>query len=119
MGWRRLFALIGALEVVVGVFTPIVSLPVLGAANFFGNGQHGSGVVLLMLAVGSMVVAFLAKYRALWLTGAGALGVVAFTFIASLTDLSRTAATLNAQLANTPLRRFGTAMAQSVKLEWG
>ena len=119
MGWRRFLALIGSLEVFVGVFAPIVSLPLLGSANFFGNGQNGTGVVLLMVAGGSVILTFLETYRALWLTGAGALGVVAFTFITLVTDMSRTAATLNAQLANTPLQGFGSVVAQSVQLEWG
>ncbi len=119
MEWRRTLALIGALEVFVGVFAPIVSLPLLGSANFFGNGQNGSGVILLMLAVGSAVLVFFEKYRALWLTGLGALSVVTIKLVTFLTDMSRTAATLNAQLANTPLQGFGTAVAQSIQLEWG
>jgi hypothetical protein len=65
MGWRQLLALIGALELGVGVFTPIMSLPMLGSANFFGNGQNVGGVVLLLLAMGSSVVLiFLEKYWA-------------------------------------------------------
>ena len=119
MGWQRLLSLIGALVVCVGVFAPIVSLPLLGSANFFGNGQNGSGVILLMLAVSSGVLVFLETYRALWLTGVGVLGVVTITFLTFLADMSRTAATLNVQLANTPLQGFGTAVAQSIQLEWG
>ncbi len=65
MEWRRTLALIGAVEVFVGVFAPIVSLPLLGSANFFGNGQNRSGVILLMLAVGSAVLDFFEKYQAL------------------------------------------------------
>jgi hypothetical protein len=119
MEWRRALALIGAVEVFVGLFAPILSVPVFGSANFFGNGQHGSGPILLMLAVGSVGLVFLEAYRALWLTGAGVLGIVTLTFLTFLTDMSRTAATLNAQLANTPFQGFGTAVAQSVQLEWG
>ena len=119
MEWRRMLALIGAVEVFVGVFTPIVSVPLFGSANFFGNGQNGSGAILLMLAVGSAILVFLEKYRALWLTGVGVLGVDVVTFLTFLTDMSRTAATLNAQTANTLFRGFGTAVAQSFQLEWG
>ena len=92
MEWRRILALIGAVEVFVGVFTPIVSVPLLGSANLFGNAQNGTGVILLMLAVGSVVLIFLGKYRALWLTGVGALGVVTLTFITFVTDMARTTA---------------------------
>jgi hypothetical protein len=119
MGWRRTLALIGAVEVFVGAFAPIVSVPLLGSANFFGDGQYGSGAILLMLAVASVVLVVLEAYRALWLTGAGVLGVVTVTFLRFLTDMSRTATALNAQLANTPLQGFGTAVAQSIQLEWG
>lgn len=119
MEWRRTLALIGAVEVFVGVFTPIVSLPLVGSANLFGNGQNGSGMLLLLLAIGSAVLVFLEKYWALWLTGVGILGVVTITFVTFLTDMSRTAATLNAQLTNTPLQGFGTSVAQSIQLEWG
>ncbi len=109
MEWGRTLALIGAVEVFVGVFTPIVSVPLFGSANFFGNGQNGSGVILLLLAVGSAVLVLLERYRALWLMGVGALSVVSVTLFSFLTDTSRTAATLNAHLAHTLSGGFGAA----------
>jgi hypothetical protein len=63
------------------------------------------------------VLNFLETYRALWLAGVGGLCVVTKTSLTFLTEMSHTAATLNAPLANTPLEGFGKAVAQSVQLE--
>jgi hypothetical protein len=43
-------ALLGAGLTIFGVFCPIVSVPFLGAQNYFQNGE-GDGTVVLLLAI--------------------------------------------------------------------
>ena len=111
MGWRRLRAPFAALEVFVGVFTPIVSLPLLGSAHFFGNGQNGSVVVLLMLAVGSAAFALPGEVSgALADRRRAPSGWSRFTFTTFLTDMSRTAGDAECPAREHPAAGLGTSL---------
>ena len=48
---RQIIGLLGCVLLFVGVFMPIVSVPVAGSMNYFKNG-HGDGVLILILCFG-------------------------------------------------------------------
>src|ERR1043165_399933 len=52
---KYLLGIAGSLVLFVGVFTPIVSMPVVGNVNYFQNGE-GDGVIVLILALISLVL---------------------------------------------------------------
>lgn len=72
---RQLLGVIGSLLLFIGVFTPIMSVPIVGSLNYFQNGR-GDGVIVLVFAVISIALTLGKKYRGLWITGAGSLGVM-------------------------------------------
>jgi len=80
MNTKQLLGLIGSIILFVGVFAPIVSVPIMGNMNYFQNGK-GDGTIVLLLAVVSLVLVLAKKYKGLWITGLGSLAVMAFTFI--------------------------------------
>jgi len=80
METKKILGLIGSLVLFVGVFAPVVSIPILGSMNYFQNGK-GDGVVILILAVISLILTVMKKYWGLWFTGLGACGVMVFTFV--------------------------------------
>ena len=58
---KQILAILGALLLFVGVFLPIVSMPIVGSLNYFHNGQ-GDGTIVLVLAVISMILAITRRF---------------------------------------------------------
>src|SRR5262249_51337185 len=80
MEQRQIVGLTGAIVLLVGVFTPIVSIPTVGYINYFQN-EKLDGMIILSLAILSFVLLLTRLYRTLWFTGFASLGVLLFTFI--------------------------------------
>ena len=55
MNTKKMLGLIGSITLFIGVFAPIVSIPLIGNANYFRNGQ-GDGTIVLILAVVSLIL---------------------------------------------------------------
>ena len=76
---RKNYALIGAFLLIVGVFTPFMTLPFYGTMNYFRGGT-GDGVILLLLGLISALLAIRYKFGGLWITGLLSIALLAFTF---------------------------------------
>lgn len=61
---KQLLGLIGSIVLFIGVFTPIVSIPLIGEMNYFQNGK-GDGTIVLILAVISFILVLAQQYRGL------------------------------------------------------
>ena len=118
MKTKQLLGLIGSIVLFVGVFTPIVSVPIVGNMNYFQNGK-GDGTIVLILAIISLVLVLANKYKGLWFTGIGSLGVVLFAFINFQSKMSQAKADMDAELAGNPFRGLADMAMQSVQLQWG
>ena len=118
MDRRQVLGVAGAATLFVGVFLPIVSLPIVGAQNYFQNGR-GDGTILLFIA-GVALLATLAK-RFAWVSIAGivSLALLAYTFIAFRSRIAEMRAAMDRDLADNPFKGIGEAMMQSVQLQWG
>jgi len=79
MTTRQLLGILGSAILFIGVFMPIVKLPVVGELNYFHNGR-GDGVIILALAVTSFIFVLIRWYRQLWITSPASAAVLAFTF---------------------------------------
>ena len=64
---RQLVGFLGSALLFLGVFLPIVKLPIVGDLNYFANGR-GDGVVVLVLAVISFGLVLFRWYWELWIT---------------------------------------------------
>lgn len=115
---RQLVALIGAAILFVGVFTPIVSFPIVGNMNYFQNGR-GDGVIVLLLAVISVFLALSRRYGGLWLTGGDSMAVLIFTFANFQLRLGSAKEEVAKQLAGNPFRGLAEVAMQTVQLQWG
>lgn len=118
MNTKQLLGLIGSIILFVGVFTPIVSVPIMGNMNYFQNGK-GDGTFVLILAVVSLIFVLTKKYKGLWFTGLGSMAVMAFTFINFQMKISDMKAQMETQLAGNPFRGLADMAMQSVQLQWG
>jgi hypothetical protein len=80
VGRKQQLGLAGSIVLFIGVFTPIVTLPIVGSINYFHNGQ-GDGVLMLFLALISLGLTLRERYRWLWATGLLSLGLLLFTLM--------------------------------------
>lgn len=115
---RQLVGLAGALVLFVGVFAPLVSVPIMGSMNYFQNGK-GDGVVILVFAGISVLLCLTRRYKGLWLTGAGSIAVLLFTFVNFQNKLGGMKAQMDRDLAGNPFRGLADVAVQSVQLQWG
>ena len=118
MPQRQILGFIGSLILFVGVFTPILNVPIVGSVNYFQNGK-GDGVVILVLAVISFLITLAQKYKALLFTGFVSLALLAFTFINFQLRLADARSEMENNLANNPFNGLGDAMLSSVQISWG
>lgn len=118
MTLRKKLALGGSVLMIVGVFMPIVQIPIVGSLDYFRNGK-GDGVAVLVLGVVSLLVALSNRYGWLWLTGVASLVTEGFTLVNFSRILAETQANLNTELAGNPFSSLADAMFQSVRLQWG
>ena len=117
-GRKQLFGIAGSVVLFVGVFTPIISVPIVGSVNYFQNGK-GDGVIVLIFALISIGLVFAKKYGGLWVTGFGALAVMLFTFVNFQIRLSEMKDEMAMKLAGNPFRGIADAAMQSIQLQWG
>jgi hypothetical protein len=110
--------IVGSLVLMLGVFVPIVHIPIVGSQNYFQNG-HGDGVIILMLALLSLLLTIGRKFRGLVATSLISLALLGFTFLNFQARLAHVRAQMNEQLADNPFRGLGEAMLGSVQLQWG
>lgn len=118
MATKQNLGLIGSIVLFVGVFAPIVSVPLIGNMNYVQNGR-GGGVFIMILAAISLILVLKKRYGGLWLTGIVSLVLMAFTFIRFQIKMSDAQKQMAADLAGNPFRGIADAAMQSVQLQWG
>lgn len=115
---RQALGLAGSLILFLGVFMPIIRAPIVGSLNYFQNGK-GDGTIVLILAVISFILVLQKKYKGLWFTGLGSLGMLLFTFINFQRGLAQMQAQLQRELTDNLFAGLGELALRSVQLQWG
>lgn len=118
MDSKQAIGVIGSAILFVGVFCPIVSLPIIGGMNYFQNGK-GDGAIILILAVASLVLVLSRQYKFLWITGTCSLATMIYTFMAFQMKLSQASSQLQKDLSGNPFKGLADMAFHSVQLQWG
>jgi hypothetical protein len=118
MEQKLIFGIIGSILLFVGVFTPIVSIPIVGSINYFNNGK-GDGVIILVLSLVSFILVLSRVYKGLLFTGLGSLAVLIFTFINFYNKMNEVTAQMETELADNPFKGLADTAINSVQLQWG
>jgi len=113
-----LFGILGALILILGVFAPLVSIPIMGSMNYFQNGK-GDGIIILVFAALALVLSLSRLYKALWLPFLGCAGTLTFTFVRFQQGMSEARAEMKAELADNPFAGLAEIAIESVQLQWG
>ncbi len=79
MHTRQFLGIGAALALIIGVFAPLVSMPIVGSISFFNNGQ-GDGAIVLGIGVLSLIFALIRRYRLMALGGILSLLITTYAF---------------------------------------
>jgi len=118
MANRQLVGLTGSVILFVGVFTPIMSVPIVGSLNYFQNGK-GAGGFIVAVAIVSALLSLIGQCKRLWITGVGALCVVLYSFFRLQNQLSQMKAAMETKLAGNPFHELADAAMKSIQMQWG
>ena len=118
MNTKQMLGLVGSVVLFIGVFAPIVSVPIVGNINYFQNGQ-GDGMIILVLAAISLILVLMERYKALWFTGSASLALMLLTLVNFQTKMSQFKADMELELADNPFRGLADMAISSVQLQWG
>ena len=111
-------ALAGAALLVVGVFLPIVSMPMVGSVNYFANGR-GDGIVVMILAAAAAALALTRKFKFVTFVGLASLALVTFTLFRLISGLNTARAEMEKSLTGNPFKGLGDAFLSSIQVQWG
>ncbi len=115
---RQTVGFVGSALLVVGVFTPLIVLPLVGGVNYFQHGE-GDGKFVLILGVLSAMAVRKQRYRALWLTGIASLALVTSAFVSFRAKLAEAKASMAADLGGSAFREFSERLVGPAQLSWG
>lgn len=115
---RQLLGILGSPILFVGVFVPIVSVPIMGNLNYFQNGK-GDSSLILVLAIISFVLTLMHNYRGLWFTSGGALLVMLLTFMNFHSKIDELKTELGGGTGYGLFRGLADMAVQSIQLQWG
>lgn len=113
-----ILGILGAALIVLGAFTPIFSVPIVGSVSFFKNGSE-EGYALIGCTIAAIVFLLKKRYTLLWSAALGASGLVALVFTNFQLQMHKVQSSLNADLAGNSFRGLADAALASVHLEWG
>jgi len=114
----HLAGLAGTIILVIGVFCPIISAPIIGDINLFQNGK-GDGVILLIFAGVSFLYLLKKEIEPLFMTGIGSAGLLCFTFYNIYSKISNISSNIEKDLAGNPFRGLADTAIQSIQMQWG
>lgn len=109
----------GAVVLFIGLFAPVVQVPLLGSMNYF---QHGQGGSLLLLAFAIVTIVMAPTYRFAYLKWIGAVSLllVGLTLIQLTSVISKARHDLTgARLESNPFTGLEHAALASIQLQWG
>lgn len=117
MSTRLTLALTGAALLLIGVFCPFVTAPIVGSVTLFNTGR-GDGVILLVLAVLAAAFALLRRPTWNWVTTGAAGGLLAFTTLRMALRLTGMREAMDID-SNAITAALGSAFSQSVQISFG
>lgn len=116
--FSKLIGIIGSLVLLLGVFAPIIRLPMVGSLNYFRNGS-GDGVILIVMAILSLFYIFKEQPAKLFWTGSASLVTLTFTFVYFNWKMYQMRSKMDEDLAGNPFRGLAELAQSSIQIEWG
>lgn len=115
---QQLVGLTGGVVLLLGIFLPIVSMPIAGSISIFSSGRI-DGYILLGLVIVSLILAFINNIKPLRITGGVSLLIVVIDFIYLLYKLNSIKGDVADKLKDNPFGGMAEAMMSTVQIQYG
>ena len=115
---RMLLAVTAAVILVIGTFTPMVSLPFIGGIDYFRDG-YGDGYILLILAGLSAALAVTGRWKQVLVPALGSLAAILWTFLGVQDTIAQARSGAAAELTGNPHEGLAASVMASIQWEWG
>ena len=115
---KQSLGIAGGALLAVGVFCPIVSVPVIGSMNYFQNGK-GDGSIVLGLAIATAILTGTKKFRLLWFTGGGSLALLIFAIVRFQAGIGEARRQVKVDLRDNPFAGLAEMAVRSVATSMG
>lgn len=125
MNTKQLFGLIGSIALLIGVFCPIISIPMIGNINYFQTGEYGNipahiiGGIILISAIISFVLVLMKKYKGLWFTSIISIVLIALTYIKCTCIINEMNENRMNSLKHDSFGWLADLAVGSVQIQWG
>ncbi|UIJ76955.1 sulfite exporter TauE/SafE family protein [Acinetobacter sp. SH20PTE14] len=115
---QQLIGMIGGVVLLLGIFLPVVSMPIMGSISVFSSGRV-DGYILLGLAIISLILSFINNLKPLRITGGVSLAMIVFGFIYILFKLNNLKSDVADKLKDNPFGDMAQAMMSTVQIQYG
>ena len=115
---NRNMAFVGAILLLGGLFTPIVTIPILGTLNLFSNGGNIVALSLLILALVSAGLAAKGRLKDIVWPGIAACALVIYSFGRLQYRLAQMRASLQ-DLQDNPFAGLAQGAMSAIQVQWG
>ena len=115
---RMLLAVTAAVILVIGTFTPMVSLPFIGGIDYFRDG-YGDGYILLIMAGLSAALAVTGRWKQVLVPALGSLAAILWTFLGVQDTIAQARSGAAAELTGNPHEGLAASVMASIQWEWG
>lgn len=102
-----------------GLFTPIITVPIVGSVNLFNNGTNVIAIDLLVLAAIAALLNAKNQFRDVLWPGIASCGVLLYEFGSLQFRLAQMREALGKDLAGNPFAGFAQGAASAIQLQWG
>jgi hypothetical protein len=122
MSFKQIIGIIGSLLLILGVFIPLVKIPIVGGITFYGNSKLEATIVIA-IAVISIFLVVAKRYILLWVSGFALLAVVSVRGIQTIQKLNSAKSTaekiFGEKLAAKITSKVTNVAINHVHISWG
>jgi len=115
---QRIAGLVGAVLMGIGVFLPLVSIPIMHDDSYYDISRSGA-IIMLVLSGLTILISIWGRFRLMYVTGLVAVGLMVLTYVKI--DQRKTAAQseLKQRVIDMPLKNLSHNLISSVGLKYG
>lgn len=115
---RKLIGSIGCILLMIGVFSPIISAPIMGNVNYLNNGE-GDGLFVLGMAIAALVLIMFNQFWFCYVASIGSAALMLIDLVRFQTGYAKIKSDMDAELADNPFRGIADAVIGNISLQWG
>jgi len=115
---KQIISIIGLVVLFIGIFSPVVSVPMIGNINYFHQQQTSATILLIMIAF-SLIFILHRMFVRLFIASMLSLVIVLVGFFELYFKISDVKQEMSRDLAGNPFRGFVDLAMSTIQIQWG